>query len=137
MYEVKTLPVLGSDVLDNDHDELFGMITLLRRASEGEFVAQLSVLRHKAQLHFAYEDAQMACGDFPTRQCHLDEHAAVLASIEEVLQLVAKGDFLVGQRLAVELEHWFPAHIEALDQALTQWLFKCATGGGNAVVFRR
>jgi len=136
MYEVKTLPVLGSDVLDNDHDELFDMITLLRRAGEGEFVAQLSVLRQKVQLHFAFEDAQMARGDFPTRQCHLDEHAAVLASIDEVVQLVAKGDLLVGQRLAVELERWLPAHIEALDQALTQWLFKRDTGG-NAVVFRR
>lgn len=136
MYEVKTLPVLGSDVLDNDHDELFDMITLLRRASEDEFFAQLSVLRHKAQLHFAFEDAQMATGDFPTRQCHLDEHAAVLASIDEVVQLVEKGDLLVGHRLAFELERWFPAHIEALDQALTQWLFKRATGG-NAVVFRR
>ena len=46
-------------------------------------------------------------------------------------------NLVLGQRLAVELERWFPAHIEALDQALTQWLFKCATGGGNAVVFRR
>ncbi|MES2784211.1 MAG: hypothetical protein V4684_02015, partial [Pseudomonadota bacterium] len=42
----------------------------------------------------------------------------------------------VGRRLADELAHWFPAHVQHLDSALAHWVSKRRTGG-KPIVLRR
>jgi hemerythrin-like metal-binding protein len=128
---------LGQAELDDDHDGLFRHLALLEACSDAELPASLAVFALELDRHFEREDRLMAEGDFATRDCHLDEHAAVLASIAEVQVLVDRGEVVVARRLTRELRRWLPEHIEALDHALSQWLFRCKTGGVRLVMRAR
>jgi hemerythrin len=74
--------------------------------------------------------------EFPARDCHTDEHAAVMKSVEEVLALARAGDTAQIRPLAKELARWFPGHADYLDSALAHWMFK-RSHGGKPVVLRR
>ena len=74
--------------------------------------------------------------DFPPRDCHIDEHDAVMTSVRLVIGVVAEGDFAEGRRLATELAKWFPGHADYMDAPLAQWLAKRRMGG-VPVVLRR
>ena len=73
---------------------------------------------------------------FPARDCHVDEHDKVLASVRDVQQLLAEGDTEVVRELAVALQDWFPGHADYMDSALALWMVKRAHGGAP-LVFRR
>lgn len=73
---------------------------------------------------------------FPARQCHIDEHAAVMKSVREVQALLARGDTTHCRSLADELARWFPGHADYLDSALAHWMCKQRLGG-KPVVIRR
>ena len=66
---------------------------------------------------------------FPSAQCHLDEHAAVLASLGGVLQLVNDGQIARGRHLCRALADWFPEHTQSMDAGVAKWLVKQRTGG--------
>jgi hemerythrin len=74
--------------------------------------------------------------DFPARDCHIDEHAAVLKSVEEVQALVAGGNTAIVRSMADELARWFPGHADYLDAALAAWRAK-RRWNAKPVVFRR
>ena len=74
--------------------------------------------------------------DFPARECHIDEHAAVMRSVEKVRELLAQGQCGPCRRLADELARWFPGHADYLDSALAHWMCKKRLGG-KPVVIRR
>lgn len=74
--------------------------------------------------------------DFPPRDCHVDDHNAVMESAYQVEDLVRSGDVEVGREFAAELARWFPSHADYLDSALAQWLAKKKLGG-VPVVLRR
>ena len=75
---------------------------------------------------------------FPARDCHADEHAAVLASVREVRAEVEAGraGAALLHRLAEQLFAWFPGHADYLDSALAAWMSKRVLGG-QPVVLRR
>ena len=74
---------------------------------------------------------------FPPRQCHMDEHDAVLKSVHEVQAYLREGgDVHNGRRLARELTKWFPGHADYMDSALAQWISKQRTGGAPVVIRR-
>ena len=74
--------------------------------------------------------------DFPPRECHMDEHAAVLHSVAAVEVRVGQGDIAEGPRLAGALADWFPGHAQHLDSARSHWM--CTRQlGGKPVVLRR
>jgi hemerythrin len=74
---------------------------------------------------------------FPRRDCHIDEHAAVLRSSAEVLALARAGDCRAAPSFVAELARWFPGHADYLDLALAAWLCKRQYGGKRVVVHRR
>ena len=74
--------------------------------------------------------------NFPPRECHIDEHAAVMKSVDEVRKLLGEGNTAVCRRLVQELVQWFPSHAHHLDSALAHWISKLRTGG-KPVVIRR
>ena len=73
---------------------------------------------------------------FPPRQCHIDEHAAVLRSADEVLALAEQGQLGPIRGFAAALVDWFPGHADYLDAALAHWMCK-RQHGGKPVVVRR
>ncbi|WP_180684430.1 bacteriohemerythrin [Tepidicella baoligensis] len=128
--------LLGYQPMDDVHHEFVSVVSALQNASDADLASCLDAVVDHAQRHFDDENRWMVETQFPARECHIDEHAAVLASLHEVQQLAAKGDTSHCRRLADELARWFPGHADYLDSALAHWMCKQRLGG-KPVVIRR
>lgn len=128
--------LLGYGPMDEVHREFVDTVSALLHAQEAELPARLADFERHAREHFGEEDRWMRETEFPARECHIDEHAAVLRSVEEVGALLAQGDASECRRLARELMRWFPGHADYLDSALAAWMCKRRLGG-KPVVLRR
>ncbi|MDA0236585.1 MAG: hemerythrin domain-containing protein, partial [Proteobacteria bacterium] len=105
--------LLGHRTIDDTHREFVECVDALLRASDAEIPAALDVFARHAEAHFAQEDAWLSAADFPTGgDCHIDEHAKVMASVREVQELVAKGEVEIARELAQALMDWFPGHAD-------------------------
>ena len=128
--------VLGHEPIDATHREFVELVSELQRAPEAQLPVLLAAFEAHARRHFGDEDRWMRETDFPPRDCHIDEHAAVLRSIEQVRALAQAGDLSEVRRLADALAGWFPGHADWLDSALAHWLCKRAYGGKPVIVRR-
>lgn len=128
--------LLGYGPMDETHREFVEIVDAMLTCSNEEFPAKLQAFERHAEAHFAEEDAWMQRTGFPPRQCHVDEHAAVLTSVRQVMEVVEQGDIAEGRRLAAALAEWFPGHAIHLDSALSHWMVK-QSFGGKPVVLRR
>ena len=109
----------------------------MKTVSEADLPALFDRFAVHAKDHFQAEDAWMEQTDFPARECHVGEHAAVLSSVLEVeQQLRDGGDCTSARRLVTHLEAWFPGHADYLDAALSHWMCKLRWGGKPVVVRR-
>ena len=122
--------------MDETHREFVDIVVRMQHAPDAELPALLEVFAAHTRIHFDMENTWMTQTDFPPRECHIDEHAAVLKSVDEVRSLLAEGNTEVCRRLVQELIHWFPSHAHHLDSALAHWISKLRTGG-KPVVIRR
>ena len=141
MSDPKSMPwsdqhLLGYAPMDDTHKEFVEHLDALIGSEDADFCARLEAFERHAIAHFGEEDAWMERTDFPPKGCHIDEHAAVLKSVREVLELVRQGDVAEGRRLAKALADWFPGHAFHLDSALAHWMVK-RSFGGKPVVLRR
>jgi len=116
--------LLGYPAMDDEHRDFVVCVTALQQAAPHEVVERLQAFAEHARRHFAAEDQWMRDTDFPARDCHIDEHAAVLKSVAEVQALVAQGNTGIVASLADELARWFPGHADYLDSALAAWMSK-------------
>lgn len=117
--------LLGFAEIDAEHRTFVGHVRALQQArGADEVTQQLNSFAAHARAHFNSEDQWMTSTDFPPRQCHIDEHAAVLKSVAEVQALVTAGNTAIVLSLADELARWFPGHAQHLDSALAAWLSK-------------
>ena len=128
--------VLGYGPMDDAHEEFVTLVRALQQARDDELAGLLETFDVHAKAHFDAENAWMVETDFPARECHIDEHAAVLRSVQQVRERLARGDHAVVRRLAGELAWWFPGHADYLDSALAHWMCKHRLGG-KPVVLRR
>ncbi len=128
--------LLGFAPMDRCHEEFVAVVAALQAAADDALPARLAVVKSHLQAHFAQEDAWMTSTGFPARECHADEHAAVLVSVAQVEALLAQGDTTTCRRLADELARWFPGHADYMDAALSHWMCK-HQHGGKPLVFRR
>lgn len=128
--------LLGYQPMDATHEEFVLCVAALQRASAAELPARLEAFAEHAVRHFGEEDRWMEQTQFPARECHINEHAAVLKSVREVQALLAQGYTEPCRRLAQELAQWFPGHADYLDSALAHWMCKQRLGG-KPVVIRR
>ena len=128
--------LLGYGAMDETHREFVTIVNDLLQCDDSAVEENLLAFAQHAEAHFKEEDGWMERSGFPPRECHVDEHAAVLKSVYQVLEVVKAGDFAEGRRLAVALADWFPGHAFHLDSALAQWMVK-QSHGGKPVVIRR
>lgn len=129
--------LMGYPAMDTTHEEFVRVLHELRSSADEQLPARLQALREHLEQHFAQEDRWMAETGFPPRDCHIDEHAAVLRSVREVQALMEQGGHeAVCRDLASELARWFPGHADYLDSALAAWMCK-QRHGGKPVVVRR
>jgi hemerythrin-like metal-binding protein len=127
---------LGYPPMDQTHQEFVDVVGRLQHCADDALLTHLREFAAHTRSHFGAEDSWMRETDFPARDCHIDEHAAVMRSVEQVIERVAAGDFEPARRLADELAKWFPGHADYLDSALAHWMCK-RRFGGKPVVLRR
>lgn len=114
----------GDDRMDQVHEEFHVLLLALRAApAEKAAAALLDLLTHTRD-HFAQEDSWMRELDYPIRDCHIQEHAEVLASLVQVHERLCQNDHHALPRLIRALEDWFPGHVQHLDSALAQWMVR-------------
>ena len=128
--------LMGHGPMDELHEEFVELIALLQTAEDSELPSLLQAMEAHLQHHFAEEDQWMLSSGFPPRDCHIDEHAAVLKSVAEVRVKLAEGNVALCRDLTKALVDWFPGHATHLDSALAHWLSK-QRFGGKPVVIRR
>ena len=128
--------LLGEPEMDAVHEQFVAGIALLANAPQHDVADALASLERQATSHFETEDTWMRETDFPARECHINEHAAVSASIAGVRRRVAAGEAAAAYELAQALADWFPGHADYLDSALAHWMCK-QRWGGKPVVLRR
>lgn len=128
--------LMGHGPMDELHEEFVELIALLQTAEDSELPSLLQAMESHLQHHFAEEDQWMLSTGFPPRDCHIDEHAAVLKSVAEVRVKLAEGNIVLCRDLTKALVDWFPGHATHLDSALAHWLSK-QRFGGKPVVIRR
>lgn len=128
--------LLGDPAMDADHRDFIEALRQVQLAGDEEIAERFTVFAGHAREHFLRENAWMTDSGFPPRQCHIDEHNAVLKSVDEVLALMQAGDLAVVRRLVDHMAVWFPAHLQHLDSAVVHWLSK-QRFGAKPVVLRR
>ena len=128
--------LLGEPQMDRVHQEFVDLVARMERAADPELAALLEEFATHTRAHFEMENQWMEETAFPPRECHIDEHAAVMKSVDEVRALVAQGNTAICRSLVEELVRWFPSHAHHLDSALAHWVSKLRTGG-KPVVIRR
>ena len=127
---------VGHAPMDDVHQELVNLLGTLQRANDEELASLFLRLQKHLRSHFEFENDMMTGSQFPPRDCHIREHSAVLFSVDEVVDRVADGDFVIGRRLVASLVRWFPEHADYLDSALAHWLVSRRLGG-KPIVLRR
>jgi len=128
--------LLGFTPMDHVHQEFVTCVAELQQAPASDLDRVLEVLIQHCEGHFEQENNWMRETGFPSSECHINEHAAVLKSVHEVKVQLAMGNVAVCRRLGDELATWFPGHADYLDSALAHWMCKRALGG-KPVVLRR
>ena len=128
--------VLGYGPMDRTHEEFVELLGQLQSAPDAQLPALLDEFLAHTERHFEEEDRWMQETAFPPRDCHIEEHGKVLASVREVRALLAQRRVALCRSLAQALAEWFPGHATHLDSALAHWMFK-RDHGGKPVVIRR
>lgn len=134
---------LGEETLDRDHEELHALITRLLRASADDMVCALDALRAHAAQHFAAEDEHLRDMNDGNFKCHLDEHANVLKSFDEVREVLvgvahsAEIKQRLVQSLSIQLLDWLPRHVQEMDAGVATYRSKQRFGGAPVQISRR
>jgi hemerythrin len=129
--------LLGFNAMDATHREFVACVAALQTAVDDALADRLADFERHAESHFAAEAQWMQNTGFPARDCHIEEHDKVLASVKEVKQMLEQGGRLgVVRELAQALADWFPGHADYMDAALSHWMSKNAHGGAPLVLRR-
>ena len=122
---------VGHDEMDATHREFVDCVAALLRAPDDELADRLDAFAGHAKRHFAEEDEAMRRGAYNAGGCHIEEHAAVLKSLDEVR---ADGRPGVIRAFARALAGWFPEHARVMDLGLARWLVQQRLGGAPVLV---
>lgn len=140
MFDTHTELNLGDAQLDRDHFELMRLSRALLDVPADRNVLALDTLYTAAREHFSLEDADLRRLGGNNSVCHLDEHALVLKSLEEVLEILRdpattseKANQMLSS-LAMELLRWLPEHIREMDSGLAS-VRSQARFGGSPILF--
>ena len=130
--------LLGYEPMDTVHKEFYTVTLKLLVCTDATASAALEAFAAHAESHFGQEDEWMQSTDFPARDCHMQEHAAILTAVNQARELLQKGEggAAMLRDFGASLFSWFPGHADYLDSALATWMTKIKTGG-KPVVLRR
>ena len=128
---------VGHEAMDETHREFVECVDTMLQADESDLSAALEAFADHARRHFGEEDQAMRETSYGSAGCHVDEHAAVLKSVDEVRAALALGRTHVVRSFAQALADWFPQHATVMDMGLARWLVQNRLGGSPVVIRRR
>jgi hemerythrin len=126
----------GLPAMDAAHREFLDCVSVLLTCRDDALPAALDAFSTHAVVHFGDEDRLLVSTAYPASQCHLDEHAAVLRSLEDVRRALLGGNTSVVRGFAAELARWFPEHAAAMDHGLARWAEQQRLGGAPIAIRR-
>lgn len=127
---------LGHRTMDETHHEFVECVDALLSAEDAQLAAALEAFADHARRHFNEEDDAMRGTAYGSAGCHIDEHAAVLRSLDEVREALAAGRTQVVRAFARALADWFPEHVRVMDLGLARWLVQQQLGAAPVVIRR-
>ena len=89
----------GDARIDTLHEEFYALLQALREAPREQAADALLALITHTREHFAHEDDEMTSGNYPIRECHIDEHAEVMTSLVQVHERLCQDDHSALPRL--------------------------------------
>lgn len=125
---------VGHEAMDETHHEFVHCVDAMLRADESELSATLEAFADHARRHFGEEDQAMRETGYGSAGCHVDEHSAVLKSVDEVRAALALGHTHVVRSFAHALVDWFPQHASVMDMGLARWLVQSRLGGSPVLI---
>lgn len=136
---------LGDPLLDAEHAEILRLTDQLETAcGPDNVVLALDALIGHCVEHFAAEDIdlrKLSKVEDDDAHCHIKEHGAVLASLKQVRDYVAKGAEPVNVAanilaLCRELRRWLPEHVKFMDGAVAHYRTRERFGGAPILITR-
>src|ERR1700733_5633768 len=82
---------LGYTPMDETHQEFVEIVNAMLVCPDAYLLKHLDEFALHGEAHFAQELTWMVETDFPSTDCHADEHNAVMKSVYEVRDLLASG----------------------------------------------
>lgn len=128
---------LGHLSMDGTHREFVECVDTLLTTTDDNLATALEVFTGHVRRHFGEEDVAMRETAYGSAGCHIDEHVAVLRSLDEVRTALAEGRPQVVRSFARALTDWFPEHVRVMDQGLARWLIQRQLGAAPVVIRRR
>jgi hemerythrin len=125
---------VGVPSMDHTHHEFVDCVDAMLRSDDAGLSAALSAFTAHARRHFGEEDEAMRTSAYESAGCHVDEHAAVLRSADEVRSALEDGRHHVVRAFARALADWFPEHARVMDLGLARWLVQRQLGGAPIVI---
>lgn len=124
----------GLQTIDDWHQSVMQLASQLLHCHDYEvqdiYRTTLSVLEQT----FGHEQQIMEEFRFPAIQCHLEQHARVLATMHHLHPAVMNGEHAIARRVAGELlPDWLQLHMATQDAALGIWVACCQDAQQSSV----
>lgn len=124
----------GILTIDNFHHEVMQLAAKIMHCHDQEVPEIFRSMLATLEQTFDQEQRLMEEFQFPVLQCHMEQHARVLASLHHLHPDVMAGDYASARRAAGELlPEWFQLHMATQDAALGVWVAFCQQSGQAAL----
>lgn len=119
LIEKNSLPIVGCDLIDRDHDEFVALLNQLDSASNADFPTLFRQLQEHSEQHFDRENKLMLQYAYPGEIEHKSEHFRALGEFKQFKTRVDNGMIVFGRSFVRErLPQWFGLHVTTMDSAL-------------------
>jgi len=119
---------IGHANTDAQHQQLFKLLGLIRKASESDadredlIEKSLNALIEYTQVHFRDEEALMEQIQFPGFSEHRELHDNLIHEVENMLDELQDGEYLLIDELMLFLTDWLSEHILTQDAEIGNYI---------------
>ncbi len=131
---------IGIDLIDEQHEELFGRVAKFLEAvqREGnwdqkltEIKATMSFMQEYVLVHFKAEEALQKAISYPDLEAHKEAHDDLKQTVADYTEIFATEGYLeeTVQAFGAKLMTWLIMHVGVADQKIGEYLKQQQQGG--------
>ncbi len=121
-YEWSDALLTGDARMDGTHREFAEQLDALLATPEADQLPLYEAFVAHTVAHFAQEDRWMVATGFAADNCHSEQHAMILETMQAVVQHYQKGELDIINRMGEALAEWFGQHAQSMDAGLAHHL---------------